>query len=367
MDAGRALSGRRPAGNPGSASSGRGGCSAHPGSRVVRNGTAATASGRRQKFFCQTDDGRHTFTAPISDDGGGPRPAPPPWGHRYGADVITRGLIAVARGATYRQARIAVLGGSPAADAKLISRWVDSFGPLIRRELSAAGVAPRIAARAVPVGRSAVGRRWLLSVVDGTGRPHRPRVWPVRLVPAPDEDAWHELFRGCAGRPELVLCQSQAQETAARACWGPPWARLADPAGGVILDFGPADGPETARGADLTSARMSSSSADRSLRRLVSRAASIRSADRADLIVGLMALEISGLATADAVASIIDAALRGRGRRQCAWGSAPPGTAWSLARTVTRARSSGQAASPTATTISTGSVPHWLNRSPETA
>jgi len=303
------------------------GCRRHPGSRVTRNGTASTASGRVQKYFCLPSDApRHTFTEPVAGDGTTGRP---PRGHRYDAAVIARALLALARGATYRQARITALGGqlqarpvpdgpvAPGiADAKLVSRWLDSFGPLLRRELASARTSSVAVAHSIPIGRPPASRggRWLLCLA-GSNPGEGPLVWPAILADCPDEAAWQALFRQSDGRPAVLLCQSPTQEAAAVRVWGPhlgtraPSARsrpgtsraraLMWPAG---MD-GACTGPVMA--GDLREARRVAGAADALVHRLARRAAAIRAMDRADVLVGLMALEVSGLATADSLTRIV--------------------------------------------------------------
>lgn len=291
-------------------------CPLHPGSRVVRNGTAVTGAGRVQKYFCQPPGGpRHTFTTAVPGDGPGSRP---PRGHRYDAAVIARALHALSRGATYRQARIAALGErSPGAvlapanpDAKLVSRWLDSFAPLLRRELTAAHAPSVTVARAVLVGRRGAGSPgpWLLCLAGwDPGAP--PRVWPAILADRRDESAWAGVFRQSA-RPALLLCDSPAQEAAAIGAWGPA-ARLSGPgrvrAGRLALlwQHDEAEVSGHAMPADLWAAEHTAPAADTLIRRLAGRAATIRAHDRAGSLVSLMALEVSGLATAESMTAII--------------------------------------------------------------
>jgi hypothetical protein len=298
-------------------------CPRHPGSWVTRNGTAFTASGRLQKYFCQPAGApRHTFTGPVAGDG---RVDRPPRGHRYGAVVIARALLALARGATYRQARITALGGSvparsaPAdadalglADAKLVSRWLDTFGPVLRRELAPAHAFPVAVARGVPVGGPSVGcgGRWLLCLA-GWSPGERPLAWPAILADRPDEAAWQALFQQAVGGPAVLLCGSPAQEAAAVRVWGPHL--------GMRSGQGSASsrrGPEAVRSrvlgwpaavnVDLWEARRVAGTADALVGRLAGRVATIRAMDRASVLVGLMALEVSGLATAESLTRIVE-------------------------------------------------------------
>ena len=307
------MSGRRQSG-------GATACPLHPGSRVIRNGTARTTSGRVQKYFCKpADASRHTFSEPVPGDTAIGRP---PRGHRYDASIIARALLALSQGATYRQARIAALGGRPPTgplqgaegtpgpiDAKLVSRWLDSFAPRLR-ELAVAHAPSVAVARCVPVGGRPRGRggQWLLCLVGWRpGEP--PRIWPTTLVSRPDEASWEEMFRRCGTRPALLLCESPPQEAAAVSVWGPA-ARPRPPAPhGRALAWPElaAEGDVTghAMGPDTWEAQRGAVTADAMVRRLAQRAAGIRTPNRADILVGLMALEVSGLATAESVTTIV--------------------------------------------------------------
>jgi hypothetical protein len=332
-------------------------CPSHPGSRTVRNGTTGTGAGRLQKYLCYpVSEPRHTFTLPLplplplpsplplpggGDTSGAARPprSGPPRGHRYDADVIARGLLAVARGATLRQARIAVLGAGPGGgvDPKLVSRWLDSFGPAVREAAAADTMAPVIAVRAVAVGHGMPqrARRCLLAVVDCGTDPRRPKLWPVALAERPGVRAWSALLRRCSGRPEIVICETPAQEAAATDRWGAPAARLeaspsskASSTGALparstyrrcMLWFEPDGGPDDDGEPDVVghsllpdprAAQEAARAADSLLRGLAERAATIRSTDRvhrADLVLELMALELSGLATPESVVQVIRA------------------------------------------------------------
>jgi hypothetical protein len=293
----------------------------------------ATQSGRLQKYFCQPPDGpRHSFTASVPGDSRGARP---PRGHRYDAVVIARALHALARGATYRQARIAALGSPPPAgpvpagpvpegaaapamaDAKLVSRWLDNFAPLLLDKLTVAH-APSIAvARSVPVDRRPADRagvlapgragQWLLCLTGwNPGGP--PRVWPAVLASRSDAATWEVVFRQCAARPALLLCESPLQEAAAVRVWGPHHGPHRGTARGRAMLWPPEEEAEvTGHGmvADLWEARRDAGRADSLVRRLAARAASIRAQNRADVLIALMALEVSGLATAESMAAIV--------------------------------------------------------------
>ncbi len=311
------------------------GCSRHPGSRVVRNGTAATAAGRVQKYRCQPPGGTpgHSFTGPLP--GGEPRPdgqpaLRPPRRHRYDAAVIARALYALARGASYRQARIAALGPAgftPAGavavpDAKLISRWLDSFGPVLQRELSQSRPPSVVMARAVLVRRpspAASGQpgAWLLCLAGcEPGAPSR--LWPAVLAPRPDTASWLGVLRQRGSRPGLLLCESPEQEAAAASLWGPPLLvsagsrpgtgrRAAPVALRALLWPPPDEGDVTGHvlSPDVQEALRGAAAADAAVRHLAGRAASIRTRERADTLLGLMALQVSGLASTTTMARIL--------------------------------------------------------------
>lgn len=286
-------------------------CPAHGAARVVRNGTVVQAHVRLQKYLCQQPDGsRHSFTGPVPGVAAAvPAPGHPPR-HRYAAESIARGLLAVARGATYRQARIAVLGAGSAAgtaDGQLVARWVRSFGPVAAQRL-AGGDGPRV----VAARRHAVegpGERWLLAVVDGASE--RPRVWPVSVERTVDEAAWRRLFADYRSRPDLVLCEEPDQRAAAVHRWGSPDAEFGT-AGRTMLWFdsgGEGDEvvahllPTDPAGSDRTD--RSVRAAEPLLRRLAVRAGAIRSCEQAHLIVNLMALEADGAVTVESLAAVV--------------------------------------------------------------
>jgi hypothetical protein len=290
------------------------GCPAHPDSRVSKNGTAATRSGQLQKYLCQPTAGPpHSFTRPVSDEGPACRP---PRRYRYDAEVISRALHALARGATYRQARITAFGGAGGApvelapgpiDAKLVSRWLDAFAPRVQQALARTQVPQLTVARTVRVGgRPGSGPSRLLLCLVASEHGGQPWVWPARLTERADEEAWRGLFRQCAARPATLLCEAPAQEAAAVSVWGPGPARLRATGGGVALVWHDEDEVSGhALTAGLGDAERTARDAERLVRLLASRVTLVRSQDRADLLVGRMALEVSGLADADSMAAIV--------------------------------------------------------------
>ncbi len=300
----------------------RPGCPKHPDTRIRRNGTASTQSGRLQKYLCKpAGDSPHSFTLPVAVPGTGVRRRPPR-GHRYDAEVIAHALFALACGATYRQARVAALGGAAGTvDAKLISRWLDAFAPRLLQVMAGTHASSLVAARSRAISGpgqpAATPPRRLLCLVDcGPAVPGtRPRIWAA-LSDGPDEAdeaAWRDLFRQHSGRPTGLLYDTQAQEVAAVSVWGTGPARLRGHAsGGALLWLGESPDTDVTGRAMPTGLRNAAGDAaravrdaDRLVRRLANRAARVRTADRANVLVGLMALEVSGLATRDSIAAIM--------------------------------------------------------------
>jgi len=283
----------------------------HAGSSVVRNGFSGSSAG--QRYRCERGDGtRHTFTLPTEHDSCSPAdgypaggyPAPPRF-YRHNAAQIAAALVAIGRGASYRQAALATSAGS-SMNGQLVADWVRAFGPVV-------------AARAP--------RRWPARAAVGaftfqTFQPQRGEdglvvqlavAAPAATSPAYVFDAkiassrpgqWRAFYGRHPGRPDvLALRHGSEASAAALRCWPeqPPrlvdvrrW-RTADVLGHGSPHQPPGAAPEDLAEDDLDTLIGVYADASKALfRRLSTRRGHFRRLDQIDRLLDLMRLDLNG-------------------------------------------------------------------------
>lgn len=105
----------------------------HHDARIARFGVYGSGARTRQRYRCTPPSGApaHYFSLPITPD---PATGPPAWAHKYSVDQVARALLAIGRGASYRQASISAFGTGRASsdlirpDGQQVARWIDGFG-----------------------------------------------------------------------------------------------------------------------------------------------------------------------------------------------------------------------------------------------
>jgi hypothetical protein len=200
-------------------------CARHPGSRVVRDGTYATAAGERQRYRCVPADGEraHRF---VVDDG-------VPHGFAYSTDDIATALAAVGRGESYRRAAQLVAARTArgaTVDGNTVADWVEVFAPALHERHGqsrwpAVVELDSITFRARPRGDEGPEGGTAFRLLAALAPRRRGRSQLVALEPVPGDGsqaAWEELLRSKTGTPLHVVCApDRALERAIAAVWPP--------------------------------------------------------------------------------------------------------------------------------------------------
>jgi hypothetical protein len=286
----------------------------HAGSSVVRNGFSNSSAG--QRYRCEQENGtRHTFTLPTEHDSFSPAAdySAPPRFYRHNAAQIAAALVAIGRGASYRQAALSTSAGS-SMNGQLVADWVRAFGPVV-------------AARAP--------RRWPAQAAVGafTFQPQRGEdglvVQLAVAAPAATSQAhvfdtkiassrpgqWRAFYGRHPGCPDvLVLRQGSEASAAALRYWPDSPPRLVDVPrwrAADVLGHGGPHQPQGASSADLAEDDLDAligaytDSSKALFRRLSSRRGHFRRLDQVDRLLDLMRLDLNGEADVDEYAERI--------------------------------------------------------------
>lgn len=275
----------------------------HAGSHVVRHGFSGSPP--RQRYRCEPAvASAHTFSAPIataSPSTEEPVAAEMIRSYRHDVYEIALALVALGRGASYRQAALNSSAGSN-ANGQLIANWVRAFGPVVT-----GADLPRRWPHVVAVGTLTLQPRLgvdslVVQLAVGPATPAAaPQLWEARIASQrPDE--WPKFYERHAGAPEvLVTRRGSAAAAAALAVWAtkPPtliesrrWMRPAIESHGspaAALD----DGSAAAIDVDVL-VRAYADARETLLRRLAQRRGHFRRADQLDLLLDLMRMDIIG-------------------------------------------------------------------------
>src|ERR687895_1965964 len=226
----------------------RGGCAAHAGGRVVRDGWYGKPPHRRQRWLCRPANGDrpHRFTPPLTRQ----RHAMAPHGfclecstrvevwegqaggrrYHFAAPEVGEALALVARGATYRDAAYAARGQGErlpvvrlsgraqrrdaARDGQLVANWVDVFS-----EPLCAGLLPDRWPEVLVIDsaemrvKSGPRRGQGFHVIGAVGRDPAPagrqveplRLWRLVASPVQDAAAFERYCGALRGRPRVVI------------------------------------------------------------------------------------------------------------------------------------------------------------------
>ena len=231
---------------------------AHAGSRVTRAGFYGKPPDRRQRFWCEPrGGGRHRF-APLLPRLGtdedrcrecerevaaheGPQAARL---YRYSARDVATALLAVAGGASYREAsaqvRVRVGRASKGPHGQMVADWVEAFAPplwdrfgvdtwpevivcdekrITRRSTSRSGLSSYPTTRK---GQKAMKRADSYTLLVATAR--LGQGWPLVMAHAVPRTAkqrdWEQFYRLLGGRPRAIVAdQSPRIFNAAAKVW----------------------------------------------------------------------------------------------------------------------------------------------------
>ncbi len=285
----------------------------HTGSSVVRNGFSGSSAG--QRYRCDRGNGtRHTFTLPTEhdslsgDDGYG---APPRF-YRHNAAQIAAALVAIGRGASYRQAALSTSAGG-SMNGQRVADWVRAFGPVV------APRAPRRWPAHAAVGaftfqpqRGEDGLVVQLAVAAPTTT-QPAHVFDVRIASS-RPGQWRTFYSRHPGCPEvLVLRQGGEASAAALRFWPDQPPQLVDARRWRTADVVGHGGP---RAPGVTGAELAQDVLDvlvgvytdtskALFRRLSSRRGHFRRLDQIDRLLDLMRLDLNGEADVETYAERI--------------------------------------------------------------
>jgi hypothetical protein len=288
---------------------------AHAGSHVVRHGF--TGSPPHQRYRCEPAHGAaHTFSLPVEtipqsvDE---PLPLATIRSYRHDVTEIASALVAIGRGASYRQAALSSSAGS-SMNGQLVANWVRVFGPLVT-----GADQPRRWPALTAVGSFTLQPRpgndgLVVQIAVGAPRSTAiPRLWDARIA-SRSPGQWRSFFERHAGAPQILLTQRGSEPaTAALRVWSatPPkliesknWMRPA-----VVGHGGPAGIRSTDPGAadlDIDAlVHAYADSRDALLRRLAHRRGHFRLPDQVNRLLDLMRLDVNGEAEASDYARLI--------------------------------------------------------------
>jgi hypothetical protein len=286
----------------------------HAGSSVVRNGFSNSSAG--QRYRCEQENGtRHTFTLPTEHDSLSPAAdySAPPRFYRHNAAQIAAALVAIGRGASYRQAALSTSAGS-SMNGQLVADWVRAFGPVV------AARAPRRWPAQAAVGaftfqpqRGEDGLVVQLAVAAPTAT-SQAHVFDTKIASS-RPGQWRAFYGRHPGCPDaLVLRQGSEASAAALRYWPDSPPRLVDVPRwrtADVLGHGGPHQPQGASSADLAEDDLDAligAYADSSkalFRRLSSRRGHFRRLDQVDRLLDLMRLDLNGEADVDEYAERI--------------------------------------------------------------
>jgi hypothetical protein len=224
--------------------------------------------------------------------------------YRHDVAEIASALVAIGRGASYRQAALNSSAGS-SMNGQLVADWVRVFSPVVT-----GADLPRRWPAIAAVGAFTLRQRpgddgLVVQIAVGAATPTAfPRLWDARVA-SRRPGQWRAFFERHAGSPKVLVTQRGSEPaTAAVGVWSasPPllvesgsWTRPAVVAHG---------GPDAARG---TAARQSAAavdvealahayadSRDALLRRLASRRGHFRLPDQLNRLLDLMRMDVIG-------------------------------------------------------------------------
>jgi hypothetical protein len=274
----------------------------HAGSSVVRNGFGGSSAG--QRYRCERADGsRHTFTLPTEHDEEAPagRPQAPPRSYRHDAAQIAAALVAIGRGASYRQAALSTSAGG-SGNGQRVADWVRAFGPVVAaRDPRPWPAQAAVGAFTFQPQRNEDGLVVQLAVAAPTATA-RAHVFDVAIASS-RPGQWRAFYGRHPGRPEvLVLRPGGEASAAALRFWadGPP--RLVDARRWQTADVVGHGGPRApvTDGAQLAEDVLDAligvyvDSSKALFRRLSSRRGHFRRLDQIDRLLDLMRLDLNG-------------------------------------------------------------------------
>jgi len=277
----------------------------HVGSHVVRHGFGGSPP--RQRYRCEHADGVHTFSLSaqiLPQLTGEPAPSAQIRSYRHDVAEIASALVAIGRGASYRQAALNSSAGS-SMNGQLVANWVRVFGPVV----TGAGL-PRRWPPIAAVGAFLLQQRpgddsLVVQIAVGASAPAAfPRLWDARVA-SRRPGQWRAFFERHVGAPRVLVTQRGSEPAAAAlSVWSasPPqliearsWMRPA-----VVLHGGPdqargAGGYQHAAGVDIEGlVHAYAESRDGLLRRLANRRGHFRLVDQLGRLLDLMRMDVTG-------------------------------------------------------------------------
>jgi hypothetical protein len=280
----------------------------------VRHGFSGSPP--RQRYRCEYPAGTvHTFSQPAeiaSYSTGEPLPSALIRSYRHDVAEIASALVAIGRGASYRQAAVNSSAGS-STNGQLVANWVKVFGPVV----TGAGLPRRWPAIAA-VGAFTLRPRpdddgLVVQIAVGAAAPTSfPRLWDARIA-SRRPGQWRAFFERHAGSPKVLITQRGSEPAAvALRVWPTSPPRLIESRSWMRPAVVAHGGPDAARdvvgqqdgiAVDIEGlVHAYAESRDALMRRLASRRGHFRLLDQLDRLLDLMRMDVTGEAEAAAYA-----------------------------------------------------------------
>jgi hypothetical protein len=258
----------------------------------------------------------HTFslsmeTVPQSSDE--PLPVTTIRSYRHDATEIASALVAIGRGASYRQAALSSSAGS-SMNGQLVANWVRVFGPVVtgaaqRRQWPTLTAVGSFTLQPRPDNEGLV-----VQIAVGAQRPTAlPRLWDARIA-SRRPGQWRAFFERHDGAPRVLVTQRGSEPAIVAAkVWSASPPRLIESQSWVRAAVSGHGGPAGIRSTDDAGSHVDidalvhayADSRDALLRRLAHRRGHFRLPDQVNRLLDLMRMDVNGEAEAPEYARLI--------------------------------------------------------------
>jgi hypothetical protein len=262
----------------------------------------------RQRYRCEhSDGGVHTFSLPAETTlhlTGEPVHSALIRSYRHNVNEIASALVAIGKGASYRQAALNSSAGAN-INGQLIANWVKVFGPVVTR-----ADVPRQWPALAAVGAFTLQPRpgydslVVQIAVAGPTPTSASRLWDARIA-SRRPGQWRTFFERQIGSPRILVTRRGTEPAAAALqvwCARPP--RIVEPRRWLraeVIGCGEPDPPHGAQGRDQATdadidalAHAYANSRDGLQRRIAHRRGRFQLLDQMDRVLALMRLDMNG-------------------------------------------------------------------------